>query len=185
MIDEPVLSIVCEEPEGSVERVVRPLPLSIDNLKMFWEKSKEHGTLFSEEVADNFGKFLEQTLRIGPDGIEPTGLFWVVDDFVGVFFLTHIIPGMDALTHYTFFDGRSNGRVPLAQEMIRFAFNKYGFRRLSVEIPLYVKPHTFHFTEMVGFKKEGRKRSAALYKGTWFDVNCYGVLREEVLDNGS
>jgi RimJ/RimL family protein N-acetyltransferase len=68
--------------------------------------------------------------------------------------------------------------------MLQFVFNRYKFQRLTVEAALFASPATFKFIERLGFKQEGRKRAARLYKGHWFDVNIYGILRSEVL-NGS
>jgi RimJ/RimL family protein N-acetyltransferase len=183
-LSDEVLSCVCVEPEGMVTRTVRFMPLSIDNMRSLWEKSRGHDVLFSQEIRGDFRKFLELFIHEGPNGVETRGLFYVVDDFVGVFYMTRIIPGVDADVHYSFFDGRFKGRVRLVKEMIRYAFNHYGFRRLSAEIPLYVDYHTHSFVKHLGFRNEGRKRKAVLYKGEWFDSGLYGILREQVT-NGS
>ncbi len=179
---EPVVTIICDEPDGAVERCVYPMQLSIENLKRFWELSRKYKTLFSHETRDDFTKFANLLLKVGPNGIEPTGLFWVVDDFVGVFYLTDITPGVDAKVHYTFLDGRHRGRVELAQAMLRFAFEKYNFRRLSAEVPLYATESAFHLMRLVGFKKEGRKRRSSFFDEKWFDVTLYGILKEEALN---
>lgn len=177
----PILTVVCEEPEGAVERCVYQIALSLDNLKSFWHRAKMHRTLFGEEITEDFTKFVNNLVAEGPDGIVPTGLFWVVDDFVGIYYLTDIEPGVDALVHYSFFDGRHKGRVDLSKAMIKMAFEKYGFVRLSAHLPLYATPVAFKFVEEVGFKKEGRKRNAVRYKDKWFDTNLYGILREEAV----
>ncbi len=179
-----VASVVCNEPEGPVTRKVWFMPLSMENLKILWEKSKQFDTLFSEEVRDNMDRFIKLFLYEGPDGPATRGLFYVVDDFVGVFYMNHIVPGLDASVHYSFFDRRQRGRVRLVREMLKHAFTAYGFRRLTVETPMYVKYNTRSFVEEIGFKSEGRKRKAAYFKGEWFDVLQYGILREEAL-NGS
>ena len=69
------------------------------------------------------------------------------------------------------------------KNMLKYVFKEFPtLRRLSVEIPMYVSKHTFGFTYALGFRKEGRKRSCVLYKGEWFDVTCFGILREEALN---
>lgn len=178
-----VLSIVCDEPEGRVRREVRQMTLSIPNMREFWLRAREHRTLFGEEILDDFSKFVKNLVVEGPDGIASTGLFWVIDDFVGVYYLTDIVPEDDALVHYTFFDGRHRGRAQMTKQMIAYVFRRYNFIRLTAQFPLYVSPVVFKFAEQVGFKLEGRKRKAALYKGLWFDENHYGILREEALND--
>lgn len=190
----PALSCVCEEPEGLVERFVYPLQLTPENLRTFWEKAKKFPQLFHHsEAVSNFDSFCNLLFDAGPNGLESRGLFWVVDDFVGVYYMTHIVPGVDAKVHYTFFDRRHRGRIELTREMIKYVFRKYNFRRLSVEIPLYMAQHrndtlrinAFTFVQQLGFKREGRKRQAIWYNNSWFDLGLYGILKEEALNNGN
>ena len=176
----PVLTVVCKEPEGDVVRRVYPMPLTPDNLRTFWEKSRQFRTLFTEEVNGDFKKFLELFVSREGNELQARGLFWVIDDFVGVFYMTHITP-VEAQVHYTFFDRRHFGREELTREMLRFGFRQYGFKRLNVEVPLYASKNTFGFVDALGFKREGRKRKAAEYKGERFDVACFGILAEELL----
>jgi len=91
--DNTVLSIACDEPEGAVVRHVHQMSLTPLNLKKFWDKSRKFVTIFNEEVRGDFKKFLEVFLREGPSGIECRGLFWVIDDFVGIMYLVRRIQG--------------------------------------------------------------------------------------------
>lgn len=184
LAQEPVVSALCKEPEGDVVRHIRSMQLTPVNLKTFWEKSRQFRTVFSEEVNGSFKKFCELFLSLDGDRPRAHGLFWVVDDFVGVFYITHITE-LDAQCHFTFFDRRLKGREELTKKFIRHGFDHFGFRRLNVEIPKYASKHTFGFTMALGFVKEGEKRKAAKYKDDWFDVVCFGLLREEASRNGS
>jgi len=179
---EPILKVACVEPEGVVMREVRFMPLSVGNLWTLWERARQFDTLFGEEINSDFKKFLEVVMRVGPEGIEPTGLFWVVDDFVGMFYMTHIIPGEQADAHYSFFDRRHKGRLRLVKEMLKYAFRHYEFVRINVWIPVYATEQAFKFVSELGFKDEGKKRKAARYKGKHFDVVLFGLLREEALN---
>lgn len=178
---EPIASALCVEPEGEVVRNIYPMHLTIENLRTFWEKSREFRTVFTDEVNGDFKKFLE--LFISADGtiLRAHGLFWVIDDFVGVYYMTHITE-VDCQVHYTFFDRRHKGREELTKAMLRYAFTKFGFQRMSVEIPLYASKHTFGFTYALGFKKEGIRRSCIRYKGEWFSSTLFGLLRSEALE---
>lgn len=174
-----VVSAICNEPEGEVRRFVYRMPLTIDNLRNFWEKSRRFKTLFSEEINGDFKKFIE--LFVSQDGntLRSHGLFWVIDDFVGVFYMTHITE-TEAQVHYSFFDQRAKGREDLTRAMLKHVFEEYGFWRLSIEVPTYVSSYTTRFVKTVGFSAEGRKRKAVLYNNDKFDVICYGILAEEL-----
>ena len=177
----PVVSAICHEPEGEIERHVYSMPLSLENLKTFWEKSKDFTTVFGDEVNGDFKKFCELFISQEGDEFRAHGLFWVIDDFIGVYYVTHITE-VDCQVHYTFFDRRHKGREDLTKALLRHGFELFGFRRMSVEVPMYASHHTFGFTAALGFKKEGRKRKCVFYKGEWFDSTCFGLLREEALD---
>ena len=179
--EAPILTAICREPEGDILRGITPMKLTPQNLKIFWEKSKQFRTLFTDEINGDFKKFCELFISMDADGLRAHGLFWVVDDFVGVFYITHITE-LDAQCHFTFFDRRLKGREELTRAFIRWGFQHYGFRRINVEIPKYASSHTFGFVRAIGFTKEGEKRKAAKYKDDWFDVVCFGLLREEALN---
>lgn len=177
---EPILSVVCNEPHGPVYRHIYPLALTHENLHKFWEKARVFPTIFVSEIRDDFKKFCELFIAGDLDNFHARGLLWVVDDWVGVYYITHITEN-DALVHYTFFDGRQRGREELTREMLRYAFRRYEFWRLSVEVPLYVKYHVHGFVLAIGFKKEGIKRDAVEYEGKRCSVVMYGITRKDSL----
>lgn len=176
---EAVISCDCHEPEQVVTRHIYPMPLTAENLQRFWELSRKFRTLFGHEIkADDFKSFCEMFIGMdGDDRVSAHGLFWRMDDFVGVYYMTHIQEN-DAQIHYSFFDRRHHGRQAITRKMIQYVFNRYGFRRLSAEIP-YIAKGAFQFVHELGMKTEGRKRKAVFIDGEWFDTRCFGVLREE------
>jgi len=179
VIDEatPIFECGCNEPEGFVTRRVYPMTLTPDNLKRFWALTSKFRILFDAEVQD-FQQFCELFISRDDDNkLSVNGLFWRIDDFVGVYYMTHIQPH-DAQIHYSFFDRRQRGRQRMTRMIIKHVFAKYGFRRLSAEIP-FVAKSTFNFVEEVGMKHEGRKRKSVLFDNEWFDARCYGILSEE------
>ena len=179
-LDEPVVIARCNEPEGVRIRRVWFMPLTLRNLKTFWEKSSQYPVLFGEEIRGDFKKFLEVFIRQGPDGITSNGLFWVIDNFTGVYYITHLRPMIDANVHYTFLDGRHRGRLELTKKMLRFVFDRYQLRRMTAEIPSYVTKYTFNFVKELGFVPEGCRRKGTLFSGKWFDVWTFGLLSEEL-----
>lgn len=176
-VSAPVYQCDCHEPGGVVRRSVYPLVLTLDNLKRFWSEASQFRSLFGDAVGNDFKKFCEILMSQDGENVYSNGLFWLIDDWVGVFYMTHI-QDHDAQIHYTFFDRRHHGRQVLTRKMIQFVFKKYGFRRMTAEIPYWANG-TFEFVEQVGLKFEGRKRKAAVMNDEWFDVRCFGVLREE------
>jgi RimJ/RimL family protein N-acetyltransferase len=183
--DDVVVEAVCRERRGVVKRQVRKLLFTMDNLNKFWERSSKYPVLFSEEISGDFKKFLELFLyQIGTE-ISVNGLFWVIDDFVGVYYLNHIVVGVDAQVHYSFFDGAQNGREELTKKMLAHVFEKYNFNRLSCAVPCYASPSTANFVERLGFKFEGKKRKSAFYNNEWFDVRLYGLLKENHLNGNA
>jgi RimJ/RimL family protein N-acetyltransferase len=176
-----ILSVVCNEPESIVCRHIYPMQLTPENLKVFWERARKLRTIFANDVNGDFKRFMEIFVSQDNDGqLRSHGLFWIIDDFVGVYYLTNIT-GIEAKAHYMFFDRRHRGREELTREMLRYVFRRYGFWRLTVDVPMYASKSTFGFVTALGFKKEGRKRKAIEYKGERFDVATFGILREDLL----
>lgn len=178
----PILIIECDEPEGLIKRNVYHAEITLDFLHTFWTKAKKFPTLFAQTVNDDFGQFCEIFLRKDAKGeYVAKGLIYVIDDFVGVFYMTDMYWPDDATVHYTFFDRRQKGRVPLVKAMLRHVFEIYKFNRLSASLPMYVNKYAFAFVNMCGFKEEGRKRECRKYQGEYFDETLYGILSSEVL----
>lgn len=177
----PVVSAVCVEDGVSIRREVRWTPLSYEKLNYLWEKLSKFPTLFNSEIK-TVDDFINSLIDYSGGEVKARGLVWEVDD-VGIFYLTDIYPGYQAAGHFTFWDGRFNGREGLIKEMIRYVFEEYQFHRIVAEVPLYSRP-ALRAAERTGFVKEGRLRKATWYKGEWWDVNLYSILEEEGLKNG-
>jgi RimJ/RimL family protein N-acetyltransferase len=185
MIDttiEPIVTALCKEKKGDVIRSVRPMPYTIENFRQFWENSKQFKKIYSKEVTENFGNFINLFIQYDPKTgvLNSDSLLWVIDDFVGMYYLTNMYGTDDALVHYTFFDRTHHGRYDLTIKMLNYVFNTYNFHRLSVEVPLYASEYNFKFIESLGFHPEGRKRKYTKWNGDWFDVKMFGIFKEEV-----
>ena len=175
-------TFVCNERKGDVERVVRPLNWTIEDIRTFWEKAKPHKVLFWQEIDNDFQKFIECFFYQDSDGsLQANGLFYVVDDFVGLLYITDIRPMVDAQCHFVFFDGGLRGRKPLVAGMLKVIFETYKFHRLSVEIPVYSRKALFNFTESLGFQFEGKRREAVFFDKGYFDVIQYYLLKRDFL----
>jgi len=179
--DSCVVTQVCHEPEGDFERSVRPMPLTVENLKKFWEQARQYRTLFNEEIIGDFKKFIDVFLYYdAKNQIQTRGLFWVLDDFAGVYYMTRIVPGIDALVHVSMLDGRFKGREEITKRLLLYAFEEYGFHRLTIQVPVYIKPNVIRFIRNLGFVSEGRLRGMVYGHDKWFDVFSFSVFKEEI-----
>jgi hypothetical protein len=162
----------CKEHNKIINRKVWLMDYSSENLRQLWEKSKEHRILFSDDVNGDFNKFCSIFLSRDPSSgtIFTNGLVWVVDDFVGVLFMSQI-KRSEAMLHFSFFDGRL--RFDISKRMIDYIFTEYNFDRLNSEIVPFASRRVFNFVEQLGFKKEGTKRKGLLYKNEKFDLLLY------------
>lgn len=121
---------------------------------------------------------------------------WNDTDCVGVVYLTDIVPGVDALAHYVFFDGRLRDKEDTVKAMIDWVFEDHpeagwrGLRRLTLEIPDFAKALALHATRGLGFggdftytngksrvSVEGVKRKAILWRGELRDILILGKVK--------
>lgn len=178
MNDSILYSAVCEEPEGTVTRNVRRFIFTPENLLALWERQRQFKTLMGREIY-SFDEFVDFFIRVLPNGaIEPRGICHVIDDGVGIFWLSDITYPAYAEVHYTFFDRRHKGRVNLVREAIKYIFDATDIGCLYVRVGLYAKS-PMKFVEQIGFKKEGRLRKRMYYQGSWYDANSYSITQEE------
>lgn len=177
--ETPLFEVVCEEPEGTVTRKVYLAKFTPQFLALLWEKQRNFRTLMGREIM-TFPEFVDFFVKTEKDNsITPRGLCFVVDDLVGIFWLSDIHAPSYAEVHYTFFDRRHKGRINLCREAIKYCFNNWNFNCLYVGVGLFATI-PIRFVESIGFKREGRLRQRLQYKGVWWDVNMYSLLREEV-----
>lgn len=178
-MSEVLFSAICDEPDGLIEREVRKLEFTPDNLKKLWEKQRHFRTLMGREI-HTFDEMVNFFMYQNPDGsFAARGLAYVIDDYVGIFWLSDIVHPAYAEVHYTFFDRRHRGRVNLVREAIKWTFSFWQLNRLYVRVGAYA-PEPIHFVTKVGFKREGRLRKCMYYRGNWYDALCFGILKEEI-----
>lgn len=175
------MKVICKEPEGEVERTVWPFSFTKENTLKLYEKAKQFPVLFGRPLngLEDFTSFFI-TQNLSGDA-EPMGLIWIVDDFVGMFYVNDITD-TEANVHYSFFDRRHKGRDGLVRAMAQKLFNDYKFVRLNAYIPTYAGLRVRLFVEKCGFHLEGRKRKSAWWKDRWFDTHLFGLLPEDLKD---
>jgi RimJ/RimL family protein N-acetyltransferase len=182
-LGSPIFSCICEEKVKQskdirlVERSVYELIFTPDNLMRLWEKASQFRALFWEDINGDFKKFLSLIMSQEGSTVKANGLFWVIDDFVGVYYMNNI-NWCDAQIHYSFFDKRHSGRHRITRAMIKYVFDNFRAHRLSAEIPRF-QQGTFEFIKQVGLKQEGVKRESVWYKDQWYDVELWSILKSE------
>lgn len=192
---DPILSVVCNEPEGEVRRYVYPFVLNDTALENFWLRASKYPYIFGRPTPPSQEEFFRMYFNVDPHtgAVTTDNLIWVIDDYVGAMVLSNIYYPHDASMHFTFFDGRLKGRAPILKEMIKYVVDTYGLLRLSAEIPTYivksnrVRENVLNFiSNEVGLFLEGRKRKSVWYQGPKmeipekFDVLLYGITIEDV-----
>lgn len=178
-MNNPILSIECNEPEGLVTRHVRPTEMTVEKIGDLWDKISKFDSLFNDFVRGDFASFLAHFVtQVGPKEFEAASLCWDVDD-VGILILNDLRPGVSASAHFIFWDMRLKGREELLRRMIEYVFDRYEFRRIETQVPVryYL---TMAGVEKLGFIKEGRIREAYVFNDVWYDVNIYGIIREDL-----
>jgi len=103
---------------------------------------------------------------------------WRRDELVGILLVSKVIPGLDALAHFAFFDRALFGRTKLLQRVIGTVFHQFGLERLSVEVPAHLTALLDFTRRKLGFKYEGEAaaEAAGLSRARW--VAAWGSRRE-------
>lgn len=173
-LGEELFTCICEEPRQTVTRVVRQFAFTEDNLKALYAQVSKFRTFMGKDInniQDMLDIFLTQDLI-------PRGLCLVVDDFVGIFWLTDINGLFDASVHYTFFDRRQRGREKLCRAAIKYCFDTFKFHRLSTAVPEY-EIKVARYVANLGFTYTGRFRKNRVIQDRLYDTLLYDVLRTE------
>lgn len=154
--------------------------LALDSFKIrdLWAEFRKHDVLFSDYTAGQLLPFVAVLL-------DPRGVWLEVvrktepERPVGVAYITAVKPGHEADAHFAFWDSRGRGREPLVLFLAEWVMDRYHLHRLNAAVPAY-QHGVLRFTERLGFRREGAKREAVLYKGSRGPLILFGILRDEV-----
>lgn len=94
------------------------------------------------------------------DPLNRTWLVWNGGTLMGVLLLTHIIPKVDAMAHFVFFDRTLFGRRQLVWNLMGKVFKELDLQRLTVEIPEYLTPLYKFVRKKLSFRLEGESAAA-------------------------
>lgn len=146
-------------------------------LQEVWEKLRDKTEIFADQTRDNPYYFLAVLTQPGAEHFyywpserkKPSGIMSVME----------ILPGSSASFHASFWEDEPfSERLKVAEELIDHMFAEHNLNRLTVAIPDFHKT-AIRSTRLLGFRYEGALRKAHLYGGRYYDVQLYGLLREE------
>lgn len=80
---------------------------------------------------------------------------WRGGQLVGILTLTRVVPGLEAVLHFVFFDGNLTGKRRLLRHFISTCFRDHGFRRLVMQVPEPVETLIRFARVKLGFRFEG------------------------------
>ena len=92
---------------------------------------------------------------------DPDNLIWEVwrdSEFVGILLVSRIVPGLDALLHFVFFDGDLLGKRTFLKNFCAFLFEELHLERISLEVPEHVQTLVSFARRKLGFRYEGESR---------------------------
>lgn len=153
--------------------------LNAEKIRDLWVEIIKHPVLFGDEHGRNFDGFMAALLD--PRGVwieiynEQTG------KPEGLAYMTDIVPGFDALGHFTVWDGKAREKEPIITEIMKWMMSRFDLRRITAEIPVYMKG-VQRSALRLGFVEEGIKRKASYRSGEWHDKRIMGILREDIID---
>lgn len=155
-----------EMPKG-----IQFLELTPEKVKSLWEKLNVIEGLFDDYSKGNFQVFLSALQDRNSVWLERT-------DGNGLLYLTQVRPGLSAQGHVVFWDKRLRGREDFTLETLLWLMDMLKLQKVNVWLPTYAKA-AIAFTKRVGFKFEGHIRNWSYSKGKLFDIDAFGITREE------
>ena len=151
--------------------------LSPEKIQEMWIEYSRHDTLFSDYTQGQVAPFLDVLFDNRAIIAE---MYNITDEKpVGILMMNRVIPRFDALCHFTLWDQGGRARQPIFIEMMKVWMAEFQLRRLSVEVTGFSKG-VIRMVERLGFKHEGTRREGSIHKGSWVDLEMYGLLESEL-----
>lgn len=170
--DEHVYSIRLLQEFGKPEVYLTP-----EKIRELWDEYRKHDTLFSDYTRGKVDPFLDalfNSFSVWAEVYDETD-----DQPIGAFMISDVIPNFDAKGHFTFWDSKASGREPLVWRMMKFWMTQFSLHRLSAEVPGHQRG-VIRFIERLGFEHEGTRREGNIHKGSWVNMEMFGILQEEL-----
>lgn len=150
--------------------------LTREKIRELWLEYSKHDVLFSDYTQGKVEPFLDALS-------DNKSVWWEIvgeeENPLGLAMLTRVLEGFEATGHFCVWNARASRLIPLFQEMMGICFERYSLRRMNAEVPAY-QSGVQRFIRRMGFFQEGEKRKAVPYKGEWWPLITYGILKEEL-----
>lgn len=111
--------------------------------------------------------------------IARTNVFYEIGDEVGLAIATNVRPRLDANFHLIFFDRSLKGREPLFNAIAGDLMRRAQLRRITA-IVAGDNVAMQKFYDRIGLVHEGTLREATFRRGRYYNLEVYGMLREEL-----
>lgn len=165
-----------------------------DNLPRCEEAGEE------ERVCGECERCLARKQWVAAGMVKPDARFWEIwsadeEMPIGIVYLTNIKPGLDAIAHYVFFDGKLSDKTPILESLMEWFFVDHrasgwqGLERITLEIPEHYFALARHAFKKLGFggpfqyetkglkvPVEGVRRKAYWHSGRAWDTLLLGRL---------
>ncbi|MCI0529473.1 MAG: GNAT family N-acetyltransferase [Nitrospira sp.] len=151
----------------------------VRKLAHLWEQFSQFPVLFSDESVGDMSLFITSYFSQQNVWLEVVKLD--SDETVGILYLTQVNPFWDAYAHMTFYDKIITDRKEIILDAIEWVSDRYKLPRISVEVPVYQRT-LCKIIRTLGFKPEGLRRKAAKRHEKWFDMEMFGMLLPEELE---
>jgi RimJ/RimL family protein N-acetyltransferase len=121
--------------------------------------------------------------KLGPEAFisplfNPASVWYELGN-VGIAAFTGIQRDSNAMFHFALWDEVDPRELfMLLRELFGEMYKVYNLRRVTAMIPAFNK-QAIRAATINGFKYEGEMRKAFLKRGTWHNVQIYGLLKEE------
>ena len=151
--------------------------LTPQKIQELWISYSRHDTLFSDYTQGKVEPFLDVLFASNAIVAEIYNVSFEMP--IGSMMLNRIIENFDGLGHFTLWDSRARGKEPLFLEMMRMWMAEFRLRRISAEVVGSSKG-VIRMIERLGFQHEGTRREGSIHKGSWVDLEMYGILESEL-----
>jgi hypothetical protein len=142
-----------------------------ENIISLWKKLQDFPQVFDDFGKGNFEDFIGKLML-------KTNIYLDIGNGLGIACGMGVRPKLDMVLHLVMFDKRLRGREPLFWDMMGFLFDQLQLRRMTAVIADDCRT-AIKLVQRLGFVREGVMRHALKRNDTLFDVEIYGILREE------
>lgn len=171
-IEDKTYSVRLLQRFGQIDPYLTP-----QKIQELWIEFSKHDSLFTDYTQGKVEPFLDVLFDSRSIIAE---VFNVTDDTpYGSLLLNRVIPGFDALAHFTVWDSKASGKELLFKYMMHLWMQEFNLHRMSAEIPGHMTG-VIRFAKRLGFVEEGVRREGNLNKGAWMDMTMFGILASEL-----